>query len=235
MLGMAATLAHLLWQDRANRARSAAERAAWQDLVRLTRLTAGDLRSLAVSLLGHAQGASEPQRAFLLSAESALLDLTDALVQGTEDRAKPIVLRTEPCDLAMAVDFVVGRIASQLGPGRRQWHLSPTLAQAALHADRRALHQILLRVLSSAALATGDGDCIEISAEIDQSGCTIVIQDEGAGLPVSKVHGRGRDTRGLGVGLALAHGLMQAHGGTLTIVSTAGVGSRARLFFPLSH
>ncbi len=232
MLGLAAALACALWQDRARRRRYAAERAGWQDLVRLTRLTAGDLRGLAVSLLGHAQSAAEPQRAFLMGAEAALLDLAETLVRQTDDAGKPMVMTRERVMLAPEVEFVVGRMASQLGPGRRDWRLSPDLARADLVADRRALHQILLRVLSSAALATGEGDCIEVSTEPAQDGWTVVVQDEGAGLPVSKVAGQGRDTRGLGVGLALAHGLMQAHGGTLTIESTAGVGSRARLFFP---
>jgi signal transduction histidine kinase len=231
-LCLAAALAHLLWQDRARRQRHATERAAWQELVRLTRLTAGELRGLALSLLGHGQIATEPQRAFLLSAEAALLDLTDALVRQADDPGKPIVLRAEPVVLAPVVDFVVGRVARQLGPGRRNWRLAPGLAQLELRADRRALHQILLRVLSSAALATGEGDCIEIAAEAAEGGWLVVIQDEGVGMPIAKVVGEGKDTRGLGVGLSLAHCLMQAHGGTLTIDSTLGVGSRARMFFP---
>jgi signal transduction histidine kinase len=192
----------------------------------------GDLRGLAISLLGHAQVADEAHRAFLLGAEATLLDITDALIRQTDDGGKPVVLRQEPVVLAPVVDFVVGRVACHLGPGRRNWRLSPELPHVALHADARALHQILLRVLTSAALATGEGDCIEVSAEAADGGWCVVVQDEGAGLPVAKVHGKGRDTRGIGVGLALAYGLMQAHGGTLTIDSTAGVGSRARLFFP---
>ncbi len=232
MLGLAAALARMLWQDRARRQIHATERAAWHDLVRLSRLTAGDLRGLALSLLGQAQLAAEPQRAFLLGAEAALLDLTEALVRQTDNPGKQMVVKRERVVLAPAVEFAVGRVASQLGPGRRDWRLSPQLGQTELLADKRALHQILLRVLSSAALATSEGDCIEISADMAGDGWVILVQDEGAGLPVSKVAGQGRDTRGLGVGLTLAHGLMQAHGGTLTIESTAGVGSRARLYFP---
>ena len=231
-LTLAAALGHVLWQDRGRRQRYVMECAARQDLVRLTRLTAGDLRGLALSLLGHAQVAAEPQRGFLMGAEAALLDLTEALLRQTDDPAKPIVLHPEPVIMGPVVDFVLGRVASQLGPGRRHWCVSPGLAQVELRADRRALHQVLLRVLSSAALATAEGDCIEISALDCEGGWIVVVQDEGSGLPVTKVHGQGRDTRGLGVGLALAHGLMQAHGGSLTIDSTAGVGSRARLFFP---
>ena len=235
VLCLAAALAHVVWQDRVRRQRHASERAAWQDLVRLTRLTAGELRGLALSLLGHGQIAAEPQRAFLLSAEAALLDLTDALVRQTDDPGKPMVLQPEQVVLAPVVDFVVGRVARQLGPGRRNWRLNSGLAQLELLADRRALHQILLRVLSSAALATGEGDCIEIAAEAAEGGWLVVVQDEGAGMPIAKLQGQGRDTRGLGVGLSLAHGLMQAHGGTLTIDSTVGVGSRARLFFPATQ
>jgi two-component system sensor histidine kinase TrcS len=109
----------------------------------------------------------------------------------------------------------------------------------ALRADRRALHQILLRVLTSAALATRDGDWIAVTAAtpdtMPDGRWTLTIEDEGTGLPVEAVTGDGRETRGLGVGLALAHTLMQAHGGTLTLESVALVGTRACLAFPMAR
>jgi signal transduction histidine kinase len=234
-LACAALCMALLWEIRQRRAgekRHAQSEVASQDLMRLVRMTASDLRGLAVGLLGHAQVLDTAGRGFLLGAQASLLDLAEALLQQTEAPDAAHALREEAVALAPVLDFAVAQVAGQLGPGRRAWRLAPDLAGVRLLADRRALHQILLRVLTSAALATGDGDWVAVSAGAADGVWTLIVEDEGAGLAVASAGGTGKETRGLGVGLALAHALMQAHGGSLTLDSTAKVGTRARLQFP---
>jgi signal transduction histidine kinase len=171
----------------------------------------------------------------LRGAEASLRELAEALLRQTENPTQAAGLRVEAVSLGSVVNLAVSRVCGQLGPGRRDWRLAPDLDDMEILADRRALYEILLRVLTSAALATGEGDCIHVSAAQPDGALELLIQDEGVGLAVDKSGGAGRETRGLGVGLALAHSLMQAHGGALCLTSTAGVGTRARLSFPAAH
>ena len=217
---------------RTTRADRDASRSALQDLVRLARLTASDLRACAVSLLGHAACAPGPLQHALRGTEASLRELAEALLRQTEDPAHAAGLQLEPVSLGSLVALAASRVAGQLGPGRRDWRVAPNLDEVTVLADRRALYEILLRVLTSAALATGEGDCIQVTAAPQDGALALLIEDEGAGLTVDKAGGAGRETRGLGVGLALAHSLMQAHGGELRLTSTAGVGTRALLSFP---
>jgi len=203
-----------------------------QALVRLAKLTAGDLRGPALGLLGHAEHAPAPLRASLAGVCRLLLDLAEALLDETAAPGTARTLREEAVILGPLLDFVVAQVAAQLGPGRRAWRLGPGLEHVTLMADRRALHQVLLRVLTGAVLATGDGDLIDITASADAATWTLRVEDEGNGLAVARVEGAGLETRGVGLGLALARSLMQAHGGTLVLESTAQVGTRASLRFP---
>jgi len=203
-----------------------------QALVRLAKLTATDLRGPALSLLGHAEHTPATMKASLVGVCRYLLDLAEALLDQTEEPNAARTLREEPVILGPLLDFVVAQVASQLGPGRRAWRFGAGLEHVTLMADRRALHQVLLRVLTGAALSTGDGDLIQITATAENDTWTLLIEDEGNGLAVARVEAAGLETRGVGMGLSLARSLMQAHGGSLALESTAQVGTRASLRFP---
>jgi signal transduction histidine kinase len=233
LLAGALVRARLLYQDAMRRAE--ADRAKSADLIRLARLTASDLRATALSLFGHAEAMPGPLRPSLLVAEAALRELGEALLRQTDDPAAATTLREELVPVGPLLALAVARVANQLGPGKRDWRLSPDVNGAELFADRRALYEILMRVLTSAALATGEGDGIQIATASCANDWALIIQDEGNGLRAAKAGGRARDTRGIGVGLSLAQSLMQAHGGSLTLDSTAGIGTRAMLRFPIER
>jgi signal transduction histidine kinase len=204
-------------------------------LVRLARMTASDLRGPALSLLGHAENAQADAKFALIGVCRFLLDIAEALVDQTEDPGIVRRLREEEVMLGPLLDFVVAQVTTQLGPGRRTWRLAAALHDTALLADRRAMHQVLLRVLTGAALSTTNGDCIEITTAHEGPTFVLTVEDEGTGLALANAGGHGTESRGLGVGLALARQLMQAHGGELTLISAPRVGTRARLTLPMSR
>ena len=238
-LPCAAGLAWFVWaRERARRRlaeRAAADlRQSQETTLRLLRMSTGDQRNLALTLIGHAE-ALRPADPLLTGLARRLLDMSDTLVEHTEAPDAPRYLDDERLVLLAAVEFALAQVVAHLGPSRRSWRVDPALDGVVLLADRRALNQILLSVLTGAAAATRDGDWIELSAGREEGWLCVVVQDEGTGLPVRQNDAHPEESRGIGLRLTLARSLMQAHGGSLSVQSAECVGTRVSLRFPDSR
>jgi signal transduction histidine kinase len=109
--------------------------------------------------------------------------------------------------------------------------------------DRGLLRQALANLLENAVKYCRDGDRIELSARSSEKGVELVVSDTGPGIPhddqprvferfyrVDK--GRSRSNGGTGLGLSIVKHVAEAHGGTATLVSRPGAGSKFALFIP---
>jgi signal transduction histidine kinase len=110
--------------------------------------------------------------------------------------------------------------------------------------DERAIKQIMLNLLSNAVKFSHEGGRIDIRVSLDDAGDLVLdVEDYGIGMAeheidralepfgqakpaVTKAHG------GTGLGLPIAKGLAEAHGGTLVIKSNPGHGTQVRVGLP---
>ncbi len=214
-----------------------------QTATRLLRLAANELRGIGMTLHGHAdrlaapgEGANITAHAIGLAASSAqILGLADELQDHTLPDVGTQSLREELVDPGEALNAAVAATALALDPGRRHWRVVP--AQGIhLWADRRALRHVLSRVLGDAARNTRQDDSIDLIVQPHADGLCLVVEDEGTGLANPEPGTAApRDSRGIGLRLALARALMLAHGGRLEVEATAQVGTRVRLVFPAAR
>jgi two-component system, cell cycle sensor histidine kinase DivJ len=113
-----------------------------------------------------------------------------------------------------------------------------------LIADKRALSQILLNLLSNAIRFTDRGGKVTISARAEAAHITFAVEDNGVGISdedLARVGepyfqaGTSYDRRhgGTGLGLSIVKGLVRLHGGELSLRSRVGEGTRVTVRLPL--
>lgn len=109
--------------------------------------------------------------------------------------------------------------------------------------DPRALKQVLLNLLSNAVKFTKAGGRIELTGRGDPAGVTFEVSDTGVGIaknhlsrlgrPFEQIEShRAKTHQGSGLGLALSKTLSELHGGTLSIESELGVGTKVTVWIP---
>ena len=111
-----------------------------------------------------------------------------------------------------------------------------------LYADRTALHDIFINLLSNAFKFTGDGGQISIIASQKDQSILLAIRDTGMGIPEDKLQMifdefyqvEGGKHGGTGLGLAIAKRLVEEHGGNIWVESQLGKGSTFYFTLPLS-
>ena len=114
-----------------------------------------------------------------------------------------------------------------------------------LHADERRLTQMLLKLLDNAVKFTPTGGMVglEVQAHPEQACFTFAVWDTGIGIaaadyarlfqPFTQVDGRlARQYDGVGLGLTLVRRLVELHGGSISLESTPGQGSRFTVSLP---
>jgi signal transduction histidine kinase len=205
---------------------------------RLLGLAAQETRTAALALRGHAEHLrdfNEPQAATLATSAWQLLTLATDLEEQAHGTARAHTLREEEVDLRAVMADAVAVVAASISPGQRNWKL-PHPAGPMIGADLRAIRHVLISMATEAAQNTVAGDWIEFSVRPNPDGISVVCEDEGRGpAKPAATATHAADSRGVGLRLALARSLMDAHGGRLDIESVPGVGTRVTLIFPASR
>jgi signal transduction histidine kinase len=111
--------------------------------------------------------------------------------------------------------------------------------------DERAIKQALINLLSNAIKFSRDEGRVDVRVEYDAAhGLMLEVEDHGIGMSENALRRAlqpfeqadssiTRAFGGTGLGLPIANGLVEAHGGTLTIESCEGQGTRVRIFLPV--
>jgi PAS domain S-box-containing protein len=186
----------------------------------------------------------ESTRAIIARQTTQMALLLDDLLDASRITRGALELKKDYVDLADSVAAAVEAARPLLE--RKQHRL--TLHQASqpiiLEADPLRLTQIITNLLTNAGKYTDPGGEISLSTEIRGAVAVIAVRDSGIGLApqtlpklfemFSQAQAAGtRSEGGLGIGLALARGLTELHGGHIEAHSEGvGKGSEFRVFLP---
>ncbi|UCD16631.1 MAG: GAF domain-containing protein [Candidatus Zixiibacteriota bacterium] len=110
--------------------------------------------------------------------------------------------------------------------------------------NKNQILEVFLNLMLNAVDALGDGGEIKISGRIGRPSfkktdfLTLTVSDNGTGIKkenLPRIFDRYYTTKesGTGLGLAVVERIMAAHGGTLTVESVEGQGTRFNLYFPI--
>ena len=107
--------------------------------------------------------------------------------------------------------------------------------------DHTLVEQAVAKLLANAGSHTPSKLPIEIDAEYTDDRLLISVSDRGPGIPIDGAdrlfekfyRTDDRKTGGLGLGLSIARGLIEAHGGTLTAENRDGGGARFTITLPV--
>lgn len=109
--------------------------------------------------------------------------------------------------------------------------------------DKDGIEQVILNIISNAIKYTENGGEIEIQAKRSEEFISILIKDNGIGIPLEDQKriferfyrvekGRSRDLGGTGLGLAIARQIIEAHNGEISLTSEFGQGTMVKINLP---
>ncbi|HUL23436.1 MAG TPA: HAMP domain-containing sensor histidine kinase [Thermodesulfobacteriota bacterium] len=163
----------------------------------------------------------------------------DQMLDLSRMKSNRLFFNREPIPLAE----VIGGLISEVTPVEKHLLVQVGIPQGLLvYADRNALHDILINLLSNAFKFTADGGQVSILAGQQDQSILLEVKDTGMGIPEDKLQVifdefyqvEGGKYGGTGLGLAIAKRLVEEQGGNIWVESQLGKGSTFYFTLPLS-
>lgn len=174
-----------------------------------------------------------------------LLDVVNTLLDVSKIESGAMTIEQDPLDIAELAEDCCAVVALRAAAGEVALErvVGPELPM--LLGDRRALKQVMLNLLSNAVKFTPAGGRVTLALVRDGAMIDLSVSDTGIGIAAADLPRLGdpffqakssydRAYDGTGLGLSVVRGLVGLHGGTLSIESAPGVGTRVGVRLPLT-
>ena len=175
----------------------------------------------------------------ILDGTRVLSRLIDDLRTLAEAETGSLALHREPTDLGVLAGETAAAFRGRAESAGVRLDLDVADDLPLLRVDPVRLREVLDNLVANALRYTPAGGTVTVAGvRAPDGGLTLTVTDTGAGIaPEALPHIFDRffktpDSRGTGLGLAIARNLVEAHGGTLTVESEVGRGTRMRAEIP---
>jgi PAS domain S-box-containing protein len=149
--------------------------------------------------------------------------------------ARPTSLNRSPLNMKDLLESCLETVLqARVGPGDIRFDLKLDDVQASV--DEGLMRQALGNLIQNAVEAMPDGGTLTVTMQRDRD-LTIIVGDTGPGIPLEhlkKVFLPFFTTKdeGVGMGLALTHKVVTAHGGRVDVESTVNAGTKFKVVLP---
>jgi len=175
-----------------------------------------------------------------------LLDLISDMLDMAKIEAGKLELNFERVDFKGTIDDTVRLLRDRAELNGIELNVSVPSEQILLIADRRAVKQVLLNLLTNAIKFTPAGGQVDVNLTTNGELVVLTVRDTGIGIPAQDLPRLGKPFEqvcgdpmlakaGTGLGLALVRALVEKHGGQLRIQSEEGFGTEVSAEFPLTQ
>jgi two-component system NtrC family sensor kinase len=165
------------------------------------------------------------------------------IVQGLLDFARENPPRIRRVDLNEIVRNVLRLLERQPLYQRVRVVLELSAAPLWVEADPTKIEQVFVNIVMNGLEAMKPGDTLTIRSGFSEKGgyCRVAVTDTGCGIPpesLSRLFEPFFTTkevgRGVGLGLAISHGIVQQHRGQIEVQSSVGTGTTFRVLLPVN-
>ena len=241
--------AYLLHRDVRRESRLAALRSQFVSSVSHELKTpVSSIRAFA-ELLDMGRVKSEQERAeyvkTIVGESERLSRLVDGVLEFSRIDQGKRVYRLQPVPLEEVLRSAARACEYSLTQGNFELRIAVDPAAPPVAADREALEQAVMNLLGNAMKYSGEDRRIDLSLSLEHNTAVIRVRDRGIGIPLeeqSQIFERfyraedseQRNIPGTGLGLALVHHIVKAHGGRVAVESLPGRGSTFSILLPIS-
>lgn len=177
----------------------------------------------------------------------SVLDETNMLARLVEDlrtvalaESGALKLKKEPTDLGMLLRDTLNAFQSQAEAAKVALEVetdedTPSLT---VDIDPGRMRQVLSNLVANALRYTPPGGRIQVSYGLTEERVLIEVRDGGPGIPAEDLphvferYYKSSDSGGMGLGLAIARHLVNAHGGSIEAQNAPGGGTNMRILLP---
>jgi signal transduction histidine kinase len=190
------------------------------------------------------EGSAKEHLGVALEASGQLQSLIDVMVDLSHLESGALVLQPDEVRLRDVVDLALEETRPLLEEQGHTFSLDIPDDLPVLVADKRKLTVVLSSLLSNAAKFTQPGGRIGVAAQVEDGTLVVSVTDNGRGISEEdqqRIFDRfyqvesslSREHGGLGLGLSIAKGIVELHGGFIWVDSQPEQGSTFLFTIPL--
>jgi PAS domain S-box-containing protein len=174
---------------------------------------------------------------------STVLSLVANYLNLTQIENGQLALTRKPVMLEQVIDAVLAQYRGQAARDAVSLEAVVEGPLGMITGDVLALERVLTNLVHNALKFTPEGGHVVVAARPDANGAVLQVRDSGVGIAAADLttifqpyrRGAMRQPReGVGLGLFIAHSLVEAHQGRLTVESTPGQGTTFTVWLPAS-